>query len=88
MTNLLFLIPLTLVFFLLVMVRNEILFLKAEVSKNKDEIVRLEEMMSPPNALKQSESIDSKKKWQGLREAFTTNSKPMDKGYLNDGRRS
>lgn len=88
MTNIIFFIPLTCVFFLLILVRNEILFLKSEIAKNKEEILKLEEMLSAPNAIKQSESIDSKKKWQGLREAFTNSSKPMDKGYLNDGRRS
>ena len=75
-------------FFIVNVLRNQLMILKEEVRSQKDEIVKLEEMMSPPNAIKQSESIDSKKKWQGLREAFTANSKPMDKGYLNDGRRS
>ena len=77
MTNIVFFTAIICLYFLVTFLRNEIRFLQREVNKLKDDIVRLEEMMSAPNALKQSESIDSKKKWESLRQAFS--SPPIDK---------
>ena len=66
------------------MIRGEILSLKIEVEKQKEEILKLEESMNAP---KQSESIDSSKKWEGLKKAFSA-TKTVDKENLSDRSRS
>ena len=84
MTYFIFFIPLTLFFILIVMIRGQILSLKMELERQKEEILKLEENQ---NATKQSESIESSKKWDGLKKAFSA-TKTVDKDALSDRGRS